>query len=109
MFHLPLMNGSQSPLSSPQTASGLVITLASDPYAAAKAIEALQNKPGIELGERRGRWLAAAFSGQKPRDEHAWIESLPGVELVEVVFVGFEPEDAAGVQSGSFPAAVPNS
>jgi hypothetical protein len=104
------MNGAQCPQSSRQFDSGLVITLSQDPALARDARAALANRPEIQLGEQRGRWLAAALRVGNPRDEHAWIEQLPGVELVEVVFVGFgenfEEDDAAaetGPRQDPFP------
>jgi hypothetical protein len=93
IFKFMIGYGSQN--SVPQIASGLVITLSEDLSAAQAAVNTLQDRQGVELGQRQGRWLPAALCCANPRLEHAWIESIHGVDLVEVVFVGFEDENAA--------------
>jgi hypothetical protein len=78
----------------PTAVTGLLVVLSPVPADAAAAREAIEARPGIEIGECRDLWLAVAYDGDKPDAEHAWIERLPGVAYVEVVFVGFNEGDA---------------
>ena len=71
--------------------SGLVITFADDPAAAA-ARRDLSAGP-FALGESRGRCQAAVLETTAPsaaHDWHDWAAALPGVVGVEVVFVHWD-------------------
>ena len=73
--------------------SGLLLTLSSDPDRASEALEHLQRRPGIELGDARGRWLPIATEtsdSRSAREVHHWLESLPGIAQVEVIYVSFD-------------------
>ena len=76
-----------------------MITLSMDPESADAAHQAVQRHSAIECGERRERWLPVvteAADDKEARDLHGWLESLPGVEQVGVIMVGFpesEPEN----------------
>lgn len=77
--------------------AGLTLTLHHDTQLAAGAVEEMRHKPGIEIGKGNGRWLAAVIDCEDQsgcRDLHRWIESLPGVDFADVVYVAFdEPDD----------------
>ena len=82
--------------------SGLVITLSADPGQAARALSLLAAHPAVLPGERTGRWLPVAVeSGNdaESRALHEWVQTLPGVEFVDVVYVNYEPDD--GVASSA--------
>jgi hypothetical protein len=73
--------------------NGLLLTLSSDPALAESARQTISSRAGVDMGETRGRWqpLAAETAGVKAaHDFHEWLESLPGVEQVDVIYVGFD-------------------
>ena len=75
--------------------AGLTVTLSADEALASAAVGKMFARQEILLGEVAGRFMAAVMdtpdSGSS-RDLHRWIESLPGVEFVDVVYVGFDEE-----------------
>ena len=77
--------------------SGLVVSLSQESEARAAAIEALGRETQLTLGELEANRLAVVLdtpSSQEDRRVWDWLNTLPGVSLVEVAFVGFEtPED----------------
>ncbi len=79
--------------------SALLITLSSDPALAAEGRQALQARPELTLGECNLRWLPVAAEAETPRsslDLHDWIQSVPGVEFIDVIQVNFlDTEDLA--------------
>ena len=79
--------------------SALLITLSPDPALAVEARQALQARPELTLGECNLRWLPVAAEAATPRsslDLHDWIQSVPGVEFVDVIQVNYlDAEDAA--------------
>lgn len=70
--------------------NGLLITLARDEFLAEQALLAMAGKEGVELGERTGVWqplVVEVDGGAKgAHTVHEWLEALPGVEMVDVVF-----------------------
>ncbi len=74
--------------------SGIVITLGADEQHAESALKAMQKEQEwLELGERSGLRVPAVV--EAPNDPAAeervrMLLQLPGVALVDVVFVGFE-------------------
>lgn len=75
-------------MDAPETGlSSLIITLT--PMAALRqaALSALRSRPDLELGEPGGAWLPAVLTATDPMEAFRQIEAIPGVELVEVVFV----------------------
>ncbi len=73
--------------------NGLMVTLSSDAGLADEACGSMRSREGLELGERQDRWLplvADTASDREARDLHAWLESLPGVDQVGVILVGFD-------------------
>jgi len=74
--------------------SSLIITLTALPELRSQALAALAVRSDLELGEPGGRWLPAALTTHAPYEAFRELESIPGIELVEVVFVEL-PEPAA--------------
>jgi hypothetical protein len=78
--------------------SGLRITLADDEMSARRGLAALTEDDRVELGVQHGRRIAAVLETPDPvSDKHAyrWINDLPGVRHVDVVFVALESSDRA--------------
>ena len=73
--------------------SGLVVTLSSNPAKAAEAMAALQRRPEFTFGDRNDRWLPLVMetcSHAESRELHDWVQTLPGVEFVDVAYVNFD-------------------
>lgn len=81
---------------------GLVLTLATGTPAEAAALAALRTRAEIELGARQDHWLPLVAATPFPRELHRWVESLPGVEHVDVAFVEL-PEISAAASDGPLP------
>ena len=67
--------------------SSLIITLSRLPELRAAALKQLEQYPALQLGELREQWLPAVLSADDPYGAFRDLEAIPGVELVEVVFV----------------------
>ena len=67
--------------------SSLILTLTGLPELRSAALGTLGHYPGLELGVLRERWLPAVLSAADPYQAFRDLEAVPGVELVEVVFV----------------------
>jgi hypothetical protein len=77
--------------------SGLVLTLNADAALAEQAVASLHARPEFTPGERNDRWLPVALEAaddDASRAAHDWLNSLPGVEFVDVVAVNFEGEES---------------
>lgn len=75
--------------------SGLVLTLSANGGTAAEAISALKARPEIECEAPRGNKLPVAVDTLDRTKDQAlwrWINELPGVDFIDVVFISF-PED----------------
>ncbi len=73
--------------------SSLVITLTDDQALADSACESLGARPEIELGRHVANRLAAVVDSadsEADRETWQWINALPGVAHVDVVFVHFD-------------------
>jgi|GEM_PF-2758608 hypothetical protein len=74
--------------------SGLVFNLSSG-LAGDAAFAQLQRHPALTLGPRAGNLVPAALSTadvKQSRDFHDQMQAMPGVEYVDVVYVGFEED-----------------
>ena len=72
--------------------NGLMVTLSADPVSASAAQDAMRLREGLECGECQDRWLPLVTEAQddrEAREMHGWLESLPGVDQVDVILVGF--------------------
>lgn len=78
--------------------SGIVITLTNESSEVRSSVlERLESTPTIEVGEPAGVRLPAvidADSSKKGRDQYRWVESLPGVLKVDVVFASCDGESS---------------
>ena len=73
--------------------SGLVITLNPEESLAATAMAAVATRREFVVGERNGRWLPVAMEARddaQSRELHDWLQSLDGVDFVDVASVNFE-------------------
>jgi hypothetical protein len=67
--------------------SSLIITLSGLPELRVSALRQLSQYAALELGELRGPWLPAVLAADDAYGAFRDLEAIPGVELVEVVFV----------------------
>ena len=67
--------------------SSLIVTLSEIPATREAALSALTARSDLSLGDIQERWLPAVLSSDDPYGAFRELEALPGVELVEVVFV----------------------
>lgn len=77
----------------PMPVNGLLLTLSADPVLAADARRCIAVRGEAELAPPQDRWQALAVETPDVRaahDFHEWLETLPGVEQVEVIYVGFD-------------------
>jgi nitrate reductase NapAB chaperone NapD len=69
--------------------NGLLITLTEDETLTNDALLAIAEHEGIELGERTEKWqpvvVETAGVGES-HEVHEWLEALPGVMKVDVIF-----------------------
>ncbi len=70
--------------------SSLVITLSDEGVEAASAVSAIGNHPSITASTREGRYLPIVIEDADARPIHRWLEELPGVAFVDVVFCSTE-------------------
>ncbi len=77
--------------------SGLVLILSEDESTHAATLQAIGDDPRVEVGPRQGRRVAVVVdTDSSDEDKVVWhrLQSLAGVDLVELTFVGFEPAAA---------------
>lgn len=77
--------------------SGLILTLNADAELAAQAVASLSTRAEFMPGERNARWLPVAMEARDDaasRDLHDWLNALPGVAFVDVVYVNFDADEA---------------
>lgn len=67
--------------------SSLIITLTALPALRGAAMVRLIARSDLTLGEPGGNWVPAVLTNDDPCEAFRELESIPGVELVEVVFV----------------------
>ncbi len=73
--------------------NGLLLKFSPDAALADSARARISARPEVSLGTAQDRWqpLAADTPGVKAaHDLHEWLAALPGVEQVEVIYVGFD-------------------
>lgn len=73
--------------------NGLLVTLTSD-YRRAEAVRTvLSSRSEVLLSPAYDRWQPLAVDMpdvKSAHDFHEWLEALPGVEQVDVIYVGFD-------------------
>jgi hypothetical protein len=82
--------------------SSLIITLADHPELRAGALATLTARDDLQLGEPGGAWLPAVLDATDARAAFREIEAIPGVVLVEVVFVELSHQTAAPADLPAF-------
>lgn len=73
--------------------NGLLVKLSSDPKLSKAALADLSLRPEVSLGLLEDLWQPLAADTPDVRaahDFHEWLEALPGVEKVDVIYVGFD-------------------
>jgi nitrate reductase NapAB chaperone NapD len=83
--------------------NGLLITLTEDETLSSDALLAIAKHDCIELGDRTDRWQPVVVETSGTRDSHEiheWLEALPGVIMVDVVFSSVaDPDDPDGANA----------
>lgn len=77
----------------PMPVNGLLVKLSLDPLLADAALAGISKCPEALLGDAQDRWQPLAVDTPDVRaahDFHEWLEALPGVEQVDVIYVGFD-------------------
>lgn len=73
--------------------NGLLLTLSPDSGLADEARARIATRAEASLAEPQGRWQAIAVDTpdvKAAHDFHEWLDALPGVEQVDVIYVGFD-------------------
>ena len=73
--------------------NGLLLTLSSDPILAGSACAHIASRAEVSMGNPQDRWQPLAVDApdvKAAHDFHEWLEALPGVEQVDVIYVGFD-------------------
>ena len=79
--------------------SGLVVSLRDDPQLRRETLTMIGNERRITMGALEANRLAVVLdtaSGDEDGQVWDWLRTLPGVTLVDVAFIGFEPDDSSG-------------
>ena len=77
--------------------SGLILSLSADEALTAQAVASVSTRTEFMPGERNARWLPVAMEARDDaasRDLHDWLNALPGVDFVDVVYVNFDEDEA---------------
>jgi len=69
------------------TITGLVLTLDASTCDVTALLGELRRHDSLCVGQPEGPWLPVTAETDDPRALHRWLESLPGVRAVDVVFV----------------------
>ena len=73
--------------------NGLLLTLSENSEMADAARARICRRPEVLLGNAQDRWQPLAVDTpdvKAAHDFHEWLEALPGVEQVDVIYVGFD-------------------
>ena len=76
--------------------SGLVVTFSDDKLIGDQAFVAIENNSQISIGPREEKRMAIVLDTDSSLEDRIlwdWLNALPGVLFVDVVFVGFENAD----------------
>ncbi len=71
--------------------SSLVITLSDDPAAAKATVAAITTHESITVAQVVNRYLPVVIEAADARIIHDWLNALPGVSYIDVVFCATEP------------------
>lgn len=73
--------------------NGLILTLSPDVALANQAVARIAREIGVKMGPTQDRWQPLAVDladVAAAHDFHEWLEAQPGVERVDVIYVGFD-------------------
>lgn len=73
--------------------NGLLVKLSPNRMLSDEALAAIASRPEAELGVLEDLWQPLAADTPDVRaayNFHEWLEALPGVEQVDVIYVGFD-------------------
>ncbi len=73
--------------------NGLLLTLENDPDTISDVKHSIEKRPEVDAGLLSERWLPVAVDtpdARSARETHTWLESLPGVLQVDVVYVALD-------------------
>jgi len=90
--------------------SSLAISLSRDAALADDAARSMEQHPRIEVGRRVGSRLPVVVDTPDREEDKAvwaWINQLPGVAFVDVVFVHFDDQPTPGAGASREPANNP--
>lgn len=91
MIRTLVRNGGGAP--QPMPINGLLLTMSPDSLLAESVRTMISGRAEVSLGETNERWQALAVDTpdvKSAHDFHEWLEALPGVEQVDVIYVGFD-------------------
>lgn len=77
--------------------SGLILTLSKNPHLKLKAVNAISQCKTLELGDQEGSRVAAVMStrdSDADRETMKWLTNMPGVEHIDITFIGFNDPPA---------------
>ncbi len=83
--------------------SGLVIRLTTDEQLAEQTRQGIRQIASIDFGVQQGANLPVVLETETPGQSHDltdWLNTLPGVEHVDVTFTSFEDETALDSPAG---------
>jgi hypothetical protein len=73
--------------------NGLLLKLSANTRMAEAALASISSRNEVMLGDAKERWqplVVDTSDVKEAHDFHEWLEALPGVEQVDVIFVGFD-------------------
>jgi len=76
--------------------NGLLLTLTKDESLVNESLLAIADRGGVELGDRTGIWQPVVVETDDTggsHDVHEWLQELPGVMMVDVVFTSVGDAD----------------
>ena len=79
--------------------SGLVITLSEQADLARSAVQQIRGNAQVRLGDREGRRIPLVLDTPDPSTDKRtwnWLNELPGVTWVDVVFIHFDAAEHPG-------------
>lgn len=75
--------------------NGLMLTLTEESSEARRVVEVLSEREEIELGVVEDRWMSVVVDAPDQKEAkrlHSWLESVDGIEQVEVICVAFDED-----------------
>lgn len=82
--------------------NGLLINLSDDEVLAAETVDLMRKSGKLEMGELADRYLPVVVEASSvgvSHDVHEWIDDLPGVVSVDVIFASVEEPNRNKVEN----------